>query len=60
MYTAFKNSFIIFLLLWTSIGFAQRQPDPNVGSTSLRRMGGNEWKSRPYGIYKLGGDCTLA
>jgi hypothetical protein len=39
MCTAFKNSFIIFLLLWTSIGFAQRQPDPNVGDTKLRRMG---------------------
>jgi hypothetical protein len=39
MCTAFKNSFIILLLLWTSIGFAQRQPDPNVGDEKLRRMG---------------------
>ncbi len=39
MRTAFKNSFIIILLVWISIGFAQRKPDPNVGNTSLRRMG---------------------
>lgn len=39
MYISFKNSIVFFLLLSVGVSFAQREPDPNVGNTSLRRMG---------------------